>query len=129
MATGEIAGQEYLVRLEALLIAAAREERVLTYAEAARALALPPPHMIHRTAELLEALMRHHAAAHMPQLASLVVSKARAGLPAPGYFVLMGELGLYRGPPDGPQARAFHAGEVAACFAAGAGVLYAPPPA
>lgn len=120
---------QWLERLERLLIAAAREGRVMTYAEAARALALPPPHTIHRTAELLEALMRHHAAARAPHLASLVVSKARAGLPAPGYFVLAGELGLYSGPPDGPAARAFHAGEVAACFAAAAGVLYALPPA
>ncbi|MEA1620083.1 hypothetical protein SOQ14_14355 [Erythrobacter sp. T5W1-R] len=53
-----------------------------------------------------------------PQLASLVVSKARGGLPAPGYFVLLRELGLYAGPSEGPEAQAFHAGEVAACFAA-----------
>ncbi len=109
---------EWPGRLERLLIACAREGRILTYAEAARSLALPPPHTIHKTAELLEALIRHHAAAGAPQLASLVVSKARGGLPAPGYFALMGELGLYTGPAEGPQARAFHAGEVAACFAA-----------
>ncbi|MFL0672402.1 MAG: hypothetical protein ACJLS3_13565 [Erythrobacter sp.] len=110
--------EDWLARLERLLIAAARDGRVMTYAEAARALALPPPHTIHKTAELIEALMRHHASAGAPQLASLVISKARGGLPAPGYFVLAAELGLYHGPPDGPEARAFHAGEVAACFAA-----------
>lgn len=112
--------QDWLARLEALLIAAARDSRVMTYAEAARALALPPPYTIHKTAELIEALMRLHAGAGAPLLASLVVSKARGGLPAPGYFVLAGELGLYDGPPDGRQAAAFHAGEVAACFAAAA---------
>jgi hypothetical protein len=113
-------GAERLAQLEALLIAAAREARVMTYAEAARGLALPPPHTIHQTAELLEALMRLHAAAGAPLLASLVISKARGGLPAPGFFVLAGELGRYDGPPDGREALAFHAGEVAACFAAAA---------
>ncbi len=32
--------------------------------------------------------------------------------------VLLRELGLYAGPSEGPEAQAFHAGEVAACFAA-----------
>lgn len=112
--------QDWLEALERVLIAAAREGRMMTYAEAARALALPPPHTIHRTAELLEALMRHHAEARAPLLASLVISRARGGLPAPGFFVLAGELGLYSGPVDGAEARAFHAGEVAACLAAAA---------
>lgn len=107
-----------IAQLEALLIAAAREKRVMTYAEVARALDLPPPYTIHQAALLIEALMRHHAAAGAPQLACLVVSKARGGLPAPGFFALLAELGLYDGPADGPTARAFHAGEVARCFAA-----------
>jgi hypothetical protein len=103
--------------LESLLIAAARERRLLTYAEVAAQLALQPPYVIHQTTELIEALMRLHAAAGAPQLASLVISKARGGLPAPGYFILLAELGLYDGPPDGPAARAFHAGETERCFA------------
>lgn len=112
--------EDWLARLERLLITLAQESRVMTYAEVARALDLPPPHTIHKAAELIEALMRHHAAAGAPQLASLVVSKARGGLPAPGYFALLGELGLYPGPDNGPEAQAFHAGAVAACFAAAA---------
>lgn len=107
-----------LDRLEQLLITAAQRQQVMTYAAVARALALPPPYTIHKAAELIEAQMRRHAAAGAPQLASLVVSKARGGLPAPGYFVLLRELGLYAGPSEGPEAQAFHAGEVAACFAA-----------
>lgn len=110
--------EDWLARLERLLITLAQQSRIMTYAEVAQALDLPPPHRIHKTAELIEALMRHHASAGAPLLASLVISKARGGLPAPGYFVLAAELGLYDGPPDGTEARAFHAGEVAACFAA-----------
>jgi hypothetical protein len=113
--------EDWLARLERLLITLAQERRVMTYAEVARALELPPPHTIHKAAELLEALMRHHAAAGAPQLASLVVSKARGGLPAPGFFVLASELGLYAGPDHGPAAQAFHASAVAACFAAAEG--------
>jgi hypothetical protein len=105
-------------QLGALLSKAAREGRVMTYAEAARALALTPPYVIHQTAEAIEALMRAQAAAGAPQLASVVVSKARGGLPAPGYFVLLGELGLYDGPDEGAEARAFHAAELARCYAA-----------
>lgn len=113
-----VAAAERLAQLEALLADLARARRVVTYAEAARALDLPPPYTIHQTAELLEALMRLHAAAGRPQLASLVISKARGGLPAPGYFAALAKLGLYGGAADGPEACAFHAGEVAACFAA-----------
>jgi hypothetical protein len=109
---------ELIERLEALLIAAAREQRLMTYAEVARALELPPPHTIHRAALLIEEMMRHHAAAGSPQLASLVISKARGGLPAPGYFVLLAELNLYEGPASGTQAQAFHSHEVARCFTA-----------
>lgn len=105
-------------RLEALLVDAARAGRVMTYADAARALGVPPPYVIHQTAEVIEALMRAHAAAGAPQLASVVVSKARGGLPAPGYFVLLGELGIYDGPAEGAEARAFHTAELARCYAA-----------
>lgn len=107
-------------RLERLLIDAAREQRVMTYAEVARRLAIDPPHTIHKTALLIEALMRRHAAAGSPQLASLVISKARGGLPAPGYFALLGELGLYEGGATGAQAAHFHEDELRRCFDAAA---------
>ena len=103
-------------RLEALLLDAAREQRLMTYAEVARQLELEPPRTIHKTALLLEALMRRHAAAGVPQLASLVVSKARGGFPAPGYFVLLRELGLHHGDDDGQAARIWHMTEVQRCF-------------
>lgn len=113
-----MADQALIERLDALLKDAARLGRVMTYAEAARALNVPPPYVIHQTAEVIEALMRAHAAAGAPQLASMVVSKARGGLPAPGYFALLSELGIYDGPAEGPEARAFHQGELARCHAA-----------
>ncbi|MEQ8411635.1 MAG: hypothetical protein RIC51_11025 [Erythrobacter sp.] len=107
-------------RLERLLIDAARERRVLTYADAARLLDIEPPHTIHRAALLIEAMMRRHAAANAPQLASLVVSKARGGLPAPGYFEMLRELGLFDGDARGPEAARFHAAELRRCFDAAA---------
>lgn len=108
---------ELIAQLETVLIAAARAGSVLTYAEAARSLDLKPPHTIHQAAEVIEAMMRLHAAAGAPQLASLVVSKARGGMPTPGFFLLLAELGLYDGPPDGAEARRFHACELARCYA------------
>jgi hypothetical protein len=103
-------------RLEALLIAAARDRRVLTYAQVAQGLDLKPPLTLHQAAELIEAMMRRHAEAGVPQLASLVVSKARASMPAPGFFMMLGELGLYDGPPEGEAAQRFHARELARCY-------------
>ena len=88
----------------------------MTYRDVARRLELPPPGTIHQTTGLIEELMRRHARAGSPQLASLVVGRARGGMPAPGFFLLLGELGLYDGSPDGPDARAFHEALVRRCF-------------
>ncbi len=107
-----------LERLEALLIEAAKNRKTLTYAQVAQYLELQPPHTIHQAAEWIEAMMRLHAKAGAPQLASLVISKARGGLPAPGFFLLMQELGLYEGSVDGEDARQFHAQEIERCFTA-----------
>ncbi|MBD2840853.1 hypothetical protein [Erythrobacter rubeus] len=93
--------------LKSLLIDAARSGRTLTYAEIAKSLQLQPPHTIHKAALLIEDLMRSQSADNEPQLASLVVSKARAELPAPGFFVLARKLGLYDGTDAGADARAF----------------------
>lgn len=90
-------------------------KRTLTYADLAKQLALEPPHAIHRTGLLLEDLMRAQAAKAEPQLASFVVSRARAGLPAPGFFVMMRELGLYDGPDMGTEARELVEDERARC--------------
>jgi len=102
--------------LKALLIDAARSGRTLTYAEVAKSLLIQPPHTIHKAALVIEDLMRSQAAGNEPQLASFVVSKARAGLPAPGFFILTRELGLYDGADDGAAARAFVEAERKRCL-------------
>lgn len=104
-------------RLMKLLIGAARTGLTLTYAEVAKALQLRPPYTIHQTALLIERLMRSQSARSEPQLASFVVSKARAGMPAPGFFVLAAELGIHDGANEGPEARAFVEAERARCRA------------
>jgi len=103
-------------RMEALLIEAARNRNTLTYQQVAKLLELHPPHTIHQTTEYIEAMMRVHAHAKAPQLASLVISKMRSGLPAPGFFLLLQQLGLYDGSVDGEDARQFHAQEMQRCF-------------
>lgn len=118
-----VAGSQWVLgvvidRLEELLSKAAIERGTLTYAQVARALELEPPHTIHQTTELLAALMRKHASERVPQLASLVISRTRGGLPAPGFFMLLNELGLYGGSSDGDDAMAFHDVEKKRCYAA-----------
>ena len=100
-----------LDKLEQILIDVARNCDTITYLKLAQRLGLQPPHTIHQAAELVETLMRLHAETGTPQLASVVISRSRGGLPAPGYFILLSELGLYSGSVDGEDAREFHAQE------------------
>ena len=97
------------------LIEVARTGQTLTYAELAGRLGLRPPHTIHRTALLLEDLIREQAETGEPQLASVVISRARGGLPAPGFFMLMRDLGLYDGADAGHDAHRFVETERARC--------------
>lgn len=90
----------------------ARTRRTVTYADLARAAGVPSPHTVHKTAEALEFLMAADAEAGRPLLAAIAVSKARKGLPAPGFFQTAAELGLYFGPDHGPQAATYHALEL-----------------
>lgn len=66
----------------------------ITYQALAAELALVPPHTIHRVTCALEALMAADAAAGRPPLAVVVVSRARGGLPAPGFFLAARRLGF-----------------------------------
>ncbi len=93
--------------LQSVLLDAAHNGQTLTYAELAARLGMRPPRTIHRTAMMLEELARAQADRGEPQLASFVVSRTRGGLPAPGFFMLMRELGLYDGPDTGRRARDF----------------------
>lgn len=105
---GNLTGEErdlYLERLAALLDRARVQRRTLTYLEVADALAIPAPKRIHKTARLLELLLKRDAEAGRPIRTALVTSRARPGLPAEGFFDRARRLGLYTG---GDQA-AFHA--------------------
>lgn len=61
-----------------------------TYQELAEALALTPPHRIHQVTEALEHLMAEDAATARPLIAAIAISKARGGLPAPGFLIAPG---------------------------------------
>jgi hypothetical protein len=52
-----------------------------------------------------------------PPFAALVISKARGGTPAPGFFDRARRLGRFAGDPDGEDARTFHAAELHAVVA------------
>ena len=95
-------------RLSATLDALARAGRTATYAELAVAAGLAGRQRIHRLTLLLEDLAPPDHDAGQPLRASLAVSRARDGLPAPGFFILCREIGRYFGPERGPQAAAFH---------------------
>jgi hypothetical protein len=94
------------------------ERRVpTTYQELANALGLTPPHTIHQVAEALEHLMAEDAATNRPFIAAIAISKARGGLPAPGFFDCARRLGRFAGDAAGPEASAFHAREFNAALA------------
>lgn len=114
--TGNPTGEQretYLSRLGALLDQARVQRRTLTYLEVADGLAIPGPQRIHKTARLLEILLKRDADAGRPIRAALVTSRVRAGLPAEGFFDRARRLGLHAG---GDQA-AFHAALLDRLFA------------
>lgn len=91
----------------------------ITYRELVMALKLTPPNTIHQVTAALEHLMAEDAAADRPFIAAIAISKARGGLPAPGFFDCARRLGRFAGDEAGPEAGAFHAGEFnAASFVA-----------
>jgi hypothetical protein len=94
--------------LRKALLDQAKTGEAITYGALATRLGLKPPHTIHRLAEALERLMEEDAAAGRPLLAALCTSKARPGLPGPGFFVKAQMLGIHSEESD---ERAFHASE------------------
>jgi len=93
-------------RLREILLAAARDDRLITYRDLAAAAEVPEPYRIHKVTLALEALIEQDHRAGRPLLASFAVSRARDGLPGRGFFLLLAELGRYDGPPQGPAAPA-----------------------
>jgi hypothetical protein len=76
-----------------------------------------PPRSINQVTEAVERLMEEEAAADRPFIAALAISKARGGLPAPGFFESARRLDRFAGDPDGQDAWSFHAAELNAVFA------------
>lgn len=95
-------------RAEMALATARQAGRIITYAELADAATIPKPHRIHKLTAWLESTMHKDRLAGKPLRAALVVSRNRDGLPAPGFFMLCNELGLYQGAVSGQQAAKFH---------------------
>ena len=104
-------------RVRAFLENVAKRQVPITYQELAKALHISPPRSIHRVTEALERLMEEDAAAGRPFIAALVISKARGGLPALGFFDCARRLGRFAGDPDGQDAWSFHAAELNAVLA------------
>jgi len=95
-------------RARMALAAAAAGDRLVTYAELADAAGITGKHRINRLTGWLEDELCREVAAGAPLLTARVISRARGGLPAPGFFMKCAELGLYDGPVDGAEAFAFH---------------------
>ena len=66
--------------------------------------------------------MAEDAAADRPFIATMVISKARGGVPAPGRFDCAARLGRFASDATGPEAGVFHAVEFNAALA-----FWAPP--
>lgn len=111
------ADDEITVRLRAHLQALATQRLPVIYREVAKALRLSPPHTIHQVTQGLEQLMAEDAAAGRPFIATMVISKWRGGLPAPGFFDCAARLGRFTGDATGADARVFYKAELEALFA------------
>ncbi len=99
------------LRARAHLCRIAGQATPVTYQHLAKALGLTPPNTIHQLTVALEYLIEEDAAAVRPLIAALVVSKARGGLPAPGFFECARRFGRFHGAPSGPEESAFYASE------------------
>jgi hypothetical protein len=99
-------------RIQDILNTAARSGGTVTYRQIAERADIPSPGRIQTVTNTLEGYIRSDHAAGQPLRAAVAISKARDGLPAPGFFQLCREIGLYFGPDHGPQAALFHAMEL-----------------
>lgn len=104
--------QDLPTRLRAYLCHVAGAGRPVTYQAVAKALSLAPPNTIHQLTVALETLIAEDAAADRPLIAALVISKARLGLPAPGFFDCAKRVGRFKGDPLGRECSDFHQAEL-----------------
>lgn len=73
-------------RLRTHLQVVAKQRVPITYQEAVNAVRLTAPNTIHQVTDALEHLMAEDPASGRPFIAAIVISKARGGLPAPGFL-------------------------------------------
>ena len=99
------------LRVRIHLCRMAVSETPITYQALAKALGLSPPNTIRQLTVALEYLIEEDAAAARPLIAAFVVSKARGGLPAPGFFECALRVGRFHGDPLGEEASIFYATE------------------
>lgn len=102
--------------LEKILLRLAINRETMTYRELALQLKLKPPNTINQTVQALEILMATHAAKNIPQFSCLIISKMRQGIPAPGFFIRLKQLGIYSGEETGFEAENFHNSEKIKCY-------------
>lgn len=106
--TGRHNHEPWFSRMVEALEEQARAQRTITYAELAEAAGIAGPYRIHRLTEALEDLTTRDHRIGQPLRSAVTISKARDGLPGPGFFQHCAALGLYFGPDHGPQAETFH---------------------
>ena len=76
------------------IMALIKNKDQITYNALAATAKVTGPHKIHRLTSWLEQLMAEDHHNDRPLRAAVVISKARGGLPAPGFFNKAKELGL-----------------------------------
>ncbi len=76
------------------IMAVIKNKDRITYNALAATANMTGPHKIHRLTSWLEQLMAEDHNNDRPLRAAVVISKARGGLPAPGFFDKAKELGL-----------------------------------
>lgn len=95
-------------RARSLLIDQAAQGEPITYQAFAKALKLLPPHTIHRATVVLEQLIEEDSKNGHPLIATLVISKARNGLPAPGFFDCAIKFGAIKSTSKEPKNKLFY---------------------
>jgi hypothetical protein len=111
MTTLEDTNKALASRVRTYLCEIAGQSRPITYQALAKDLGLLPPNTIHQLTVALEYLIEEDATAARPLIAALVVSKARNGLPAPGFFDCAQRVGRFDGDSSGFEGSAFHSAE------------------
>ena len=84
---------DWHLKTEMTLLILAQKAEMITYDDLAKAVAVPPPHRIHKLTNYLEVLIEQDIAQGAPIRAAVVISKIR-GLPAPGFFDTLDRCGM-----------------------------------